>query len=164
MFQTSLRDISTDSSNSAVELASLKAQLVVEQSKAVKCQSDTAAKTTKLSAKLQVEQRKSEALETRLVQAAPRLAELRERRRRSCRLSKLRAFRPRLRPFLRFLQLFGLGAAGLDAPRVLGWVGREKKTRRPRMRAPAFPGWGTLIRVSGKTASIHAGLKSSLDC
>ncbi|CAE7705843.1 unnamed protein product [Symbiodinium sp. CCMP2592] len=69
MFQTSLRDISTDSSNSAVELASLKAQLVVEQSKAAKCQSDTAAKTTNLSAKLQVEQRKSEALETRLVQA-----------------------------------------------------------------------------------------------
>ncbi|CAE7834116.1 unnamed protein product [Symbiodinium microadriaticum] len=69
MFQTSLRDISTDSSNSAVELASLKAQLVVEQSKAAKCQSDTAAKTTNLSAKLQVEQRKMEALETRLIQA-----------------------------------------------------------------------------------------------
>ena len=33
-FQTSLADISADSSNSAVELASLKAQLAVEQSKA----------------------------------------------------------------------------------------------------------------------------------
>ncbi|CAL1151758.1 unnamed protein product [Cladocopium goreaui] len=67
-FEKSLEQISVESSESAVEVASLKAQLALEQSKVAKIQNEGASKATSAHAKFLVEQRKAETLETRLVE------------------------------------------------------------------------------------------------
>eukprot|EP00435_Cladocopium_sp_Y103_P022548 s2007_g5.t1 len=68
-FEKSLEQISSASADSAVEVATLKAQLALEQSKVAKIQNEGASKATSAHAKFLVEQRKAETLETRLVEA-----------------------------------------------------------------------------------------------